>query len=212
MREILDGIINPQEFYEESNIKILWILKEGNVSIEDYNKPRDLCEELRNGEHKKNALSIATFRKIIYSSYWLLNNDLNWEDIPFANEDECYNILNKIAYININKYPAGSKSYDSKLYKIYEENKIDLLNQIKKIDPEIIIFGNTFKFFKNDLKTINWKIDFNEQYSYENNNYYIIPNKGLCISAYHPAYPKLSDYNYSNEIKEISKKYINTKL
>lgn len=212
MEKIIDGIINPKEFYKNDNIKILWILKEGNVDVNDYNKQRNICEEFKNGEHIKNALSIATFRKLIYASYWIFNNHLDWTEIPYSNDLECYKIVNKIAYININKYPAGNKSYDSELYRIYEENKKNLLSQIKDINPEVIIFGNTFKFFKNDLNSINWDIENSLQNFSEENNYYIVKNKGLIISAYHPAYPRLSNFQYSNEIKEIYKQYLKTKL
>ncbi|HBR11872.1 MAG TPA: hypothetical protein DD740_06645 [Chryseobacterium sp.] len=212
MEKIIDGIINPIEYYKKDNIKILWILKEGNVDINDYNKKRNICEEFKNGEHIKNARSIATFRKIIYASYWIFNREMNWDEIPCSNDLECYNIVNNIAYININKYPAGNKSYDSELYKIYEKEKKDLLNQIENINPEVIIFGNTFKFFKKDLHIINWDIQNTEQKFSEENNYYIVKNKGLIISAYHPAYPRLNNFKYSNEIKEIYTNYLKSKL
>ena len=36
MQKIKDGIVNTSIFNSKGNIKILWILKEGNVSPEDY--------------------------------------------------------------------------------------------------------------------------------------------------------------------------------
>jgi len=73
MKSIKDGVVNTEIFNSEGNTKILWILKEGNVSSEDYDKQRDICEELREGAHMPNALSIPTFKRIIYTSYWLLH-------------------------------------------------------------------------------------------------------------------------------------------
>jgi hypothetical protein len=63
--------VNEEDFHSEGNVKILWILKEANVSPEDIDKVRNLCEEFREGGHQKNALSVPTFRKMIYTSYWI---------------------------------------------------------------------------------------------------------------------------------------------
>ncbi len=71
MEIINDGIIDKVE-YDKSLVKILWILKEGNVAETDMNKQRDICEEFRSNSHKKNALSIPTFRKMIYATYGIL--------------------------------------------------------------------------------------------------------------------------------------------
>jgi hypothetical protein len=101
MKEIKDGIIDKVE-YDKSSVKILWILKEGNVAEGDINKQRDICEEFRSDSHKKNALAIPTFRKMIYATYGILNPDVKWQDVPFANE-EAYDVVKQIAYININK-------------------------------------------------------------------------------------------------------------
>ena len=49
MVEIKDGIVNEEDFHSEGNVKILWILKEANVSPEDIDKVRNICEELREG-------------------------------------------------------------------------------------------------------------------------------------------------------------------
>lgn len=209
MQKIKDGIVNTSIFNSKGNTKILWILKEGNVSPEDYDKERDICEELREGAHMQNALSIPTFKRIIYTSYWLLNPEKEWSDIPFANEEECYNAVNHIAYININKNPAGSVSNDNFLYEEFGKNKQSLLKQIKEINPELIIFGNTLKFFGNTLSEIGW--DISDKLTYDDNtDVYISKSKGLIINAYHPAYFKVSDKAYCEGIKNAYLKYKGT--
>lgn len=90
---------------------------------------------------------------MIYTSYWILHPEMEWSDIPYANEDECYSVVNKIAYINVNKLPASNVSDDKKLAQVFDENKHVLLEQIKSIDPEVIIFGNTGKF-----SSIRWSL------------------------------------------------------
>lgn len=206
MKPIKDGVVNTGIFNSEGNTKILWILKEGNVSPEDYDKQRDICEELREGAHMQNALSIPTFKRIIYTSYWILHPEKEWSSIPFANEEECYSAVNHIAYININKNPAAAVSNDGFLYDSFSENKEVLLAQIQEINPEVIIFGNTLKFFGDTLSGIGWNID-NKITLDENTDMYVTENKGLIINSFHPAYFKVSDKNYSEGIKNAYLKY-----
>ena len=206
IKPIIDGIVDKETFYSEGNLKILWVLKEGNVAPEDHGKPRDICEELHNKEHLKNALSIPTFKKIIYSTYWLLNPEKEWSDIPYANEEECYSAVDHIGYININKYPAGAVSNDSFLYQEFNKNKETLLAQIDEINPELIIFGNTLKFFGDSLKEIGW--DTNDKIIFDDNvDVYLTKKKGIIINAYHPAYFKIADKRYCESIKDAYLKY-----
>ncbi len=65
----------------------------------------------------KKMLLVLHFPKMIYTSYWILHPEMEWSDIPYANEDECYSVVNKIAYINVNKLPASNVSDDKKLVK-----------------------------------------------------------------------------------------------
>lgn len=205
MKEIKDGIIDKVE-YDKSAVKILWILKEGNVVEGDINKQRDICEEFRSDSHKMNALSIPTFRKMIYATFGILNPDVEWQDVPLANE-EAYEVVKQIAYININKYPAGSTSKPQDIKKAYDDNKEDLINQIVEINPDVIVFGNTLIYFENeDLDRIGWTISnsvkkYADEATYNTVFYEVSPDK-LCINAYHPAYPKIADKVYWDEIRK----------
>lgn len=143
---------------------------------------------------------------MIYATYGILNPTIEWKNIPFANQ-EAYEVVQKIAYININKFPANSSSKDLEIKKIYEENKDELLNQIEDLKPNIIIFGNTLKYFEyDDLAKINWSIlETEKKYaddSTNNTTYYIISDDKLCINAYHPSYPKIADKTYWEEIRK----------
>jgi hypothetical protein len=204
MKKIIDGKINDIE-YDKASCKILWILKEANISSEDKEEQIDVCEGFRNGWHIKNALSVPTFRKMIYATYGILNPTIEWENVPFANK-EAYGVVQQIAYININKFPANSSSKDLEIKKAYDEGKHELLKQIEDLNPNIIIFGNTLKYFEyDDLAKINWDILKTEKKyadnSTNNTAYYIISPDKLCIDAYHPSYPKIADKTYWNEIK-----------
>lgn len=205
MELIKDGIIDNEE-YKKSSVKVLWILKEGNVAEGDENKQRDLCEEFRLNLHKNNALSIPTFRKMIYATYGILYPDLEWHNVPFANED-AYEVVKKIAYININKSPAGSTSNYKDIKKAYDDNKEELIKQISEINPEVIVFGNTLYYFDfKDLDKIGWTISNSaRKYADEETKhtaFYKISSSKLCINAYHPAYPKIADKVYWDEIRK----------
>ena len=204
MKKIIDGKINSTE-YDNALCKVLWILKEANISAEDKEKEIDVCEGFRNDWHKKNALSVPTFRKLIYATYGILNPNVEWENIPYANQ-EAYDVVKKIAYININKFPADSSSNDLEIKKAYNEGKDELLKQIKDLNPNIIIFGNTLKYFEDeDLAEINWNISKTEKKYADNNThntaFYMISPDKLCINAYHPSYPKIDDKTYWKEIR-----------
>ena len=205
MIKIIDGKIDENQ-YNNSLCKILWILKEANVSQEDKDKEIDVCAGFREDWHMKNALSVPTFRKMIYATYGILNPSVEWQNVPFANE-EAYEVVKKIAYININKYPASSLSNDVDIKKAYDDNKEELIKQIADLNPNIIIFGNTLKYFEfEDLDKIGWSISNTEKKyvddSTHNTAFYEVSSDKLCINAYHPSYPKIADKVYWDEMRK----------
>ena len=215
MKKIIDGIVDETKYGKDGSYKIMWILKEGNVSPEDIDKERNICEELLNDSHKSNALSIPTFRKMIYATYGILHPETEWFDVPFAN-DEAYEVIKKIANVNINKYPGGSISENDEIQNAYNENKVELLKQIKECNPEIIIFANTLQYFETeDLNSIGWNVSpevkgYADETTYNTAYYITSPNK-LCIHAYHPAYVKITDKIYWDEIKTAVQKWGDTR-
>lgn len=202
MKKIKDGIVDLKK-YESSKHKILWILKEGNVSKKDHDKDRDLCEEIRTDQHKHLAMKIPTFRKMIYATYGILFPEVEWSEGP--NATELYDVLKYIAYINLNKFPGGGISNYDNIKQAYIKNKDEILSQIEKYNPNIIIFGNTLRFFETeDLKKIGWSVsDINKNYVDENKvtSFYIISSMRLCINTVHPSYPKISNRKYWFDIK-----------
>ncbi|HET7116709.1 MAG TPA: hypothetical protein VFI29_09470, partial [Hanamia sp.] len=105
-----DGISNIEEYYKTSP-KILWILKEaygkdGGVIAEDlFNK------EFMLGKHR----SHGTWHPIIYTSYAILNSNIScYDDMDYiADDPTMIDILHKIAFINVSKFPGGTTSKDS---------------------------------------------------------------------------------------------------
>ena len=77
--------------------------------------------------------------------------------------------------------PAYTTSQESELWGKYKLWKDILLRQIDLYDPEVIIFGNTFKYFKEDIITDKTIIPESEGFS----DFYKLGNR-LVIDAYHP--------------------------
>ena len=105
-------------------------------------------------------------------------------------EFEIQNTLKRIAYINISKIPGYKKSSDSCLYKQYLKWKKILFNQIELYTPNIIIFGRTFDFFKEDLQIIEKSI-YTKSGKWDTNTYK--KNNVILIKAFHPS-GKDNDY------------------
>lgn len=187
---IFDGIIDENE-YSKSKIKILWILKEANSTGED--DVWDLREAIGN---LKTEFGIKkgwekTFRKIIYVVNGI-SKGLEWDNIPYASDEpDIIDELKKIAFINIKKVGGVSVANDNEIQEFYDKSKELLLNQIETYNPDVIIFGNTFKYFENDLN-LNQLNKFGTCEATAKNN-------RIYISAYHPG-ARISEKNYFDDI------------
>lgn len=215
MAIIKDGIVNI-DLYNKAKYRVLWVLKEGNVDEADKDYERDICNEFLNDQHKKDACAIPTLRKTIYATYGILNPKISWLDIPIAKK-ESYEVIKEIAYVNINKSPGGSVSDNNFIRQKYQENKVDLLNQIKEINPQIIIFGGTEQFFSvEDLKSIGW--DWNTDgifYAKAQDSEFDVQcfsnsKDKLIICPAHPAYFRVSDRNYCTSIHNAVRQWEKT--
>jgi hypothetical protein len=197
---ILDGIIDIEK-YSNSKKKIMWVLKEVN-SPNDTDKwdLRDAIKSLKTDFGIKAGWR-KTFEPIVYATYGILNN-CKWEEIPDVPDDpNIVDILHNIAYINVKKIPGGSVANNSELQEAYSENKIALA-QIEAFNPDIVIFGNTIDFLKEDLD-----VDIKQ----EGYNRFAIKNNRLYINTYHPQYVsrKGNDFGkeYFNNILQIVNNY-----
>ena len=198
----VDGIINSEK-YAKVKTRILWVLKEPNSTeswtYQDYLSIADIETKK---DTKANILVYPIFRKIIYASYGLLNNK-EYANLPVAEEKEVYSIGEEIAYINIKKTGGGAQSNDKEIQDSYNENEELLLKQIEEYKPNILIFGNTLKYFNlEELTKLGWNLSDKHIIDEETNNthYYPISNEKLCINAYHPAYWSVNMDVYCTEI------------
>src|SRR5687768_12307014 len=150
LHPICDGIVDPVT-YSSSDKKILWILKEVNSPEDDGGW--DMREAIRNLKTESGLKKgwDKTFSSIVYVSYGIIYKK-NWSEIPYLYDDpSIIDVLNKIAYINVKKVPGGSRTSPTELQLAYVVNRELLWDQIRVINPDIIIFGGTFYLFEIDI-------------------------------------------------------------
>jgi hypothetical protein len=99
--------------------------------------------------------------------------------------------------------PAGHTSNDADIARKYEHFKPVLLRQLKQYDPQIIIFGNTFHHFQNDLGIKNEELA--NYYEDKKKPRYIVKNGKLYVDAYHPAVRSstMTEADYAQSIIDI---------
>lgn len=198
---VTDGVVD-KELFEKANYKILWILKEANNA--DYrgnitNKNWDLCNFLYDISNKVYSYWKNTYGRVIKVSYGVLNNFPEYESI--GNTEEQKDVLRRIAIVNVKKQAGGKRSDPKELEKYFDRNKNQLFEQIKEINPDIVICGGTGWLFKKVLviKDKNcYILDRFSGFRYKNQ---------VWIDAYHPG--ALINYKvYYNNILGVLKHFL----
>ena len=190
-KPIWDGIVNNEEYFK-SPIKILWILKEpysggGRTMLEDLNSNR--AEGNKKDSH-------TTWHPIIYVSHGILNNFEQYDSMPKIQADKTIcNALKKIAFINVQKTPATTRTNPTDISQAYDRHKKILIRQLEVYQPNIVIGANTLHLFVKDLKL-----------TQENKFKHHWTKQGtLFIKTYHPGQTVLKRDEYVNRIINVSK-------
>jgi hypothetical protein len=200
--ECIDGVIDHECYFNEKT-KLLWVLKEANSEesfsfIECFNDPEWL---------KKCGSSLASIRRVIYTSYGILDSEnKEWKEFPWANDVLCQEKLKSIAYINIKKTSGGSTSFDPEIAAAYKENQNILKEQIDTYNPDIIIFGNTLSYIeKSDFEGLEGA----EKKITDYGNHYYQTNNKLYIHTWHPAVrgKGFNDKEYVMDIVNITREF-----
>jgi DNA-binding CsgD family transcriptional regulator len=183
---ICDGVAHPENYYKQ-DIRIMWILKEAYETKVHYG--------WQVGKIYKpyQPIKYRTLKLMAYVSHAILNNcdtfnlfkiDYDVSSVFKTKNQDLLESIKSIAYININKIAAKSRSPQdmSSMYKVWHEV---LLKQIEIYAPNIIICDNTLQYFSKD---IDFAKGIKKPLGIKNHNYYLYDNK-IYISIYHPAYP-----------------------
>jgi hypothetical protein len=199
---VIDGAMNLDK-YENSKFKILWVLKEPySDDGEGFNYNELFLAENLYEDFFKNV-AVPTWHPIIYISYSILNNFKKWEELDYIRDNnEMCNVINEIALINANKdfSKTGTYTLEYNLIEGFEKYKAVCYNQIKFLNPEIIIFGATFELFEEILQLNNDFLVFDD---YIMTKIYKKDGK-FYISTKHPA-ARVKRANYINSIVDYLK-------
>jgi hypothetical protein len=187
-----DGIINIEK-YLNAELRIMWVLKEINSDGDGYEW--NMIDTIKDWSGKSIPIDWRkTFDNILYTTNGILTSTL-WEDQPDQDENpEITHQLSKIAYCNVKKVPGTSQTNMSKLKRYYETSKKLVLKQINELEPQIIIFGNTYDIIEPDLSNLDYKTA-----KYKTMEAYFSPEQ-IMINAYHPQYFKIDPKDYCNDI------------
>ena len=207
LEPICDGVADIKG-YLSSNPKIMWFLKEPYDDFTANGNPKgggwSFTESFKNIKLQQHQSML----KLIIQINYAIHNNLDWKDLDYIDDNpKMIEELKKIAYINLSKIPGNTGSCDTHLWNCYQIWKDILLEQIRLYAPDIIIFGYTFKFLKEDLQitekpitTVSgqWNTD-----AYKNNNM-------ILIDAYHPSRKGSEDggYDYVTSIVKAVRKLL----
>ena len=153
LKPIYDGIADFTA-YIESSPKVMWILKEPYDYLDEKGNPCGggyvLFEDLKSLPNTPLDIKLPrTLQRIIYATRGFFSND-EYDDMGWYDEAEMYKYLLQIAYVNISKMPAYSSS--GNMASKYQIWKPIILKQIQVYNPDILVFGHTFEYMRNDLE------------------------------------------------------------
>lgn len=200
---ITDGVCDF-EGYLNSHPKVMWILKEPNGQYADGTLEGggwSIVEESFKNDIEGVA-KISTWQPIIYTMYGYLNG-LKYDDMDYIRDNtDMAKVLQKIAYLNVSKMPGRRTSYEYNMRQLYEQWKTIHDRQIETYSPDVIIFGNTFEYFRKHfeqkgLENIGSTPEWLDMYKSGNR---------LLFSAWHPAVRK-SKKEYVNTLIEALNKF-----
>lgn len=188
---IYDGIVDL-EIFKNTYPKVLWILKEVNSPEDECDwDMREAIKSLKSSTGLKRGWG-NTFTSIVYVSEGIIKNK-EWDEIPYLYDNpDTIDVLNSIAFINLKKNPGKSRANTIELYEAYVIYKDLLFKQINLINPDIIIFGGTYLYFKNDIPNDNFK-------HCGSCNVFKIDDK-IFVDAYHPQYIGINREKYFTDI------------
>lgn len=122
-----DGILNEDKFDKDQ--RVLFILKETN----GYSKP--LQQLLKDGPKNQMWHTLSRW------AFGILNPDKKFESLT---KSEMKEALQKVAVINIKKIPGKAVAKSNEIINAAIRDKDFLFEQIKSINPKIIVTGKTF--------------------------------------------------------------------
>ena len=195
---ITDGIVDC-EAYHAASIRLMWILKEPYCDKKGGGGGWSMREGLSVRAMGEKRDSQSTWQPIIYTSWGILNGFTSYEQMPKISEQPSMNaVLRSIAFVNVQKLPAGTRTNNTDIKKAFRMNQELLVQQIETYRPHIVIGGNTLHLFKTALG-----IQAHEELPYG----HFTKNGILYLNTMHPAQTKVSRATYVNQVIQRAKEW-----
>lgn len=200
---IYDGLLGNEKEWKKQDIRIMWVLKEAYSDFTPNGNPKgggwSFCDEIVKADvSKENYFPLGrkrdsknTWLNILYVSYGILKGKKELKDVEFCeadNKQDDLDILKKTAVINLSKMPGTTATNKSELRQKFTFWKDLVMEQINSYNPNIIIFGGTFEFFKMEDFGLNSGIK-SKYCDFKTNKYKTIvykTDKAVLINTYHP--------------------------
>lgn len=186
-----DGIVNGID-YVMSNFKICYILKETNSST-----GFDLAKFVREG------CCGATWNNISRWTAGLLFNK-EFDGVKSISKDDRIKYLAPIAAVNLKKTPGSASSNNKVIRQFARDDKAFIIDELKAIDPEIIICCGTGDIFIEEI--LDKKSSDFENVENNDDLFYYWHNDKLIIKYRHPQWRrKTSEYLFKNLVPYVNK-------
>lgn len=184
LEPMCDGVADI-EGYLSTSPKIMWILKEPWGDKTPAGKTRGggwaFTEHFKDNEVWKDE----DMWKLIIQVNHAIHKELKWSELDYIDgNQDMIDELKKTAYINLSKMPAETTSSINHLEECYPLWKDIVFEQMDLYKPDIIIFGYTFPFFRDDLQVSGKPIHT------ESGNWYTDTYQKdgmILIDAFHPS-------------------------
>ncbi len=185
LEPIYDGV-SDVEAYLESTPKIMWILKEPYDDKAPDGSPQGGGWYLTEHFKKDDVWKDLDLWKLIIQANYAIRTNKTWGELDYIqNNPDMQKELQRTAYVNLSKMPNGTKTQQGKLWTFYSQWKNILLEQIEIYNPDVIIFGYTFEFFREDLKVSDTPVSEATCGQWTSKTYK--KNGRILIDAYHPS-------------------------
>jgi hypothetical protein len=200
-KPILDGIIDVEK-YLHSDFRICWVLKEPDDEKDSFNGGFDLRKLHHKYLKMNNHYFGPTWETIGMVSYLILNGLKSQNEIVGLERSKYMQSLLQISFIHLSKMPSkiAPLTKENDLWDYYDYWKPILNWQLSKYDPDIIIFGDTDKYFWDDLELDEGK---SKQI---NHGTYILKNGKIYICVFDPSQKNITHEAYINSIISIVRK------
>lgn len=200
---LYDGVAYPEK-YAACSPRIMWILKESYETHDCYGWHVGEIYHPLSQTRKQ-----GTIWQVSRVSYGLLHNS-DYAAVCKASDDELDEARRHIAWINLSKI-AAKKTSPQDLTPQYTIWKDVLQEQLEAYQPQVIIGGNTLKYFK-DNTYIDFQAEGGEKkvLGIGTHHYHCFPDR-LFINACHPGKPMLNGKEYYTKICNAYNDWVNGK-